>query len=162
MRHKTLPSIHVFTLSAAIALTLPLHAASDIQVPWNQVCRAAGGNRLTIQTVDGSTVDGFCMSITVDEMSINTSNGRIVKIARKALARIDMERSKNNGHQLRALGKGMRGGLRTSVGWLLSPSAALGIIGIPATLAWGAVSAPFCAIGDLIYQGNSTQQIKVI
>ena len=162
MTHKTSATIRLFALSATIALTLPLHAASDIQVPWDQVCRTAGSNRLTIQTVDGKTVEGFCMSISVDEMSVNTGKGGIVKVARAALARIDIQRSNNNGHQLRELGKQMGGGLRTSFDWLISPSALLGIVAIPAIIGWGAASAPFCVIGDIIHQDDATQQIKVI
>jgi len=161
MRHTSSASIHFFALSAAIAFTLPLHAASDIRVAWDQVCRAADNNRLTILTVDGKTVEGFCMSITVDEMSISTGNGRIAKIARSSLARIDMQRSRNNGRQLRELGKQMGGGLRTSVGWLLSPWAPLGLVAVPVIIGWGAAAAPFCAIGDVIHQGDGTQQIKV-
>jgi hypothetical protein len=37
----------------------------------------------------------------------------------------------------------------------------LGIVAVPAALAWRAVSAPFCLLGDLTYTAG-TQEIKVI
>jgi hypothetical protein len=163
MTHTTFGSLRFLTLSAVLVATLPLDAADEVRVPWNQVCRAAAGNRLTVTTVDGATVEGYCMSINVDEMAISAKDQqRVVKIARTALARIEMQRSKNNGHQLRTLGGEMYRGLRTSFGWLVSPSAPLGIVGVPAIVAWGAVAAPFCLIGDLIFEGRTTQEIKVI
>ncbi len=89
--------------------------------------------------------------IGVDEISVNTKDRGVVKVARSALSRIDMHLhiSSHRGHELRALGHGVHVGLSHGFGWLLSPAAPLGIVTIPATLAWGAVSAPFCAIGDV-------------
>jgi hypothetical protein len=95
-------------------------------------------------------------------MAVSTKDKGIVKIARATVSRIDMQRSKNNGHQLRALGKGLRQGLKQEFQWLLSPTAPLGIVAVPATLAWGVVAAPFCLLGDLANRGHATQQIKVI
>jgi hypothetical protein len=122
----------------------------------------AGGKQLTIQTVDGSTVDGYCLSINVDEIAITTKDQRIVRIARKTLSRIHVQRSQNDGHQLRALGRGIHKGLRKEVDWLFSPYAPLGIVAVPATLAWAAVSAPFCLLGDLTHANSGTREIKVI
>jgi hypothetical protein len=111
----------------------------------------AEGQPLTLTTADGATVDGYCVAIGVDEISVNTKDRGVVKVARSALSRIDMHlhTSSHRGHELRALGHGVHVGLSRGFGWLLSPDALLGIVTIPATLAWGAVSAPFCAIGDV-------------
>jgi hypothetical protein len=162
MTHVTLASIHLLPLIALTIWSLPLRAADQIQVHWNEVCAAARGKQLTIQTVDGSTVDGYCLSINVDEIAITTKDQRIVRIARKALSRINVQRSKNDGHQLRALGREIHKGLRKEVDWLLSPYAPLGIVAVPATLAWGAVSAPFCLLGDLTHASGGAREIKVI
>jgi len=162
MAHTASTSIRFLPLLTLAIWSLPIRAAEQIQVHWNEVCTAAGGKQLTIQTVDGGSVNGYCMSISVDEIAITTKDQRVVRIARKTLSRIDVQRSKNDGHQLRALGHGVHKGLKRQFGWLLSPYAPLGIVGLPATLAWGAVSAPFCLLGDLTHTPGSTQEIKVI
>ena len=158
MTHTTLTKIRFLSLPAVIVFALPLHADDSIQVRLNEVCKVADGNRLTISTSTGERVEGYCMSINVDEIAVTTRDQRVVKIARKALSRIDMQRSKNDGHQLRLLGRGLRQGF----GLLLSPMAPLGLAIVPPMLAWGAVAAPFCIIGDLTHQANRTQEIKVI
>lgn len=158
MTHTTLKTL---TLLAAV-WSFPLYAADAIQAHWNEVCRAAGGNQLTITTFGGTTVEGYCLSVSIDEITVTTTNQRVVRIARKTLSRIEVQRSQNNGHQLIALGRGVHAGLRTGVGWLLSPYAPLGIVAVPVTLAWGAVAAPFCALADLTHRTSHTQEIQVI
>jgi hypothetical protein len=37
----------------------------------------------------------------------------------------------------------------------------LGLVAIPATVAWGAVAAPFCLLGDLGDNGPVTQDVKI-
>ncbi|HEV2691225.1 MAG TPA: hypothetical protein VGV35_21860 [Bryobacteraceae bacterium] len=162
MTHNTLTAIRFLTLATLLAIAPQLHAAGQIQVHWNEVCRAAHGNQLTIKTADGQSVDGYCVSINVDEISVKTKENKVVKIARTTLSRIDMQRSKNEGRELAALGKGMHKGLRKGVDWLFSPFAPLGIVTIPVTVAWGAVAAPFCILGDLAHDPNDTQEIQVI
>jgi hypothetical protein len=162
MTHTILASIRFLSLSAVIVSGLPLCAADEIQVHWNEVCRAAAGNRLTIKTVNGDTVDGYCLSINVDEIAVTTKDQQVVRVARRALSRIDVQRSKNDGHQLSALGRNVQKGLRQGFEWLLSPYAPLGIVAVPATVAWGAVAAPFCLLGDLTHKASRTREIKVI
>jgi hypothetical protein len=162
MKHTTFPKISLLSLSAVIVWSLPLCAADEIRVHWNEVCRAAGGNQLTIKTTDGGTVSGYCLSVNVDEIAVSTNDQRVVRITRKTLSRIDMQRSQNEGHQLRALGRGLHSGLRKEFELRLSPFAPLGIVALPATVAWGAVAAPFCVIGDLTHRTSRTQEIKVI
>ena len=162
MTHTTAKNIQFLSLSALIVLAAPLRADDGIQVRWIEVCRVAEGKQLTIKTLNGDTVAGYCMSINVNEIAVNTKDKKVVKIARTTLSRIDMERKKNQGHQLRSLGNGVRTGLRKGFEWLLSPSAPLAIVAVPVTLAWGAVAAPFCLIGDLTYKAGDMQQIKVI
>jgi hypothetical protein len=162
MTHTTLASIRFLLFSGVMVSALPLYAADEIQVHWIEVCRAAGGKRLTIKTFNGETVDGYCLSINVDEIAVTTKDQQIVRIARRALSRIDVQRSKNDGHQLSALGRGVHKGLRQGFQWLLSPYAPLGIVAVPATVAWGAVAAPFCLLADLTHKTSGTREIKVI
>jgi hypothetical protein len=159
MKNIAFASIRFLTLPAAIAWALPLHAAGPTEVPWNEVCRVAAARELVITTANGDTVDGYCVSISVDEMAINTRNRGVVKVARKALSRIQMHRSK--GHQLSSLGKAMHKGLNYGFDGLLSPYAPLGIVAVPSILAWGAVAAPFCLLGDLKDKVTGKQEIKV-
>jgi hypothetical protein len=92
------------TLSAMISLGSAAPAAE-------QVCTVADGHQLTITTTNGDTVDGYCMSINVDEMAVTTKDRRVVKVARAALSRIQMQRSKNE-QQLKIARQGFEGGLR--------------------------------------------------
>jgi len=148
-------SLRFLTLSAVFVFTIPLHA---LEVPWNQVCSIAKGNRLTVATTNGDKVDGSCMSVTSDEMALKTTDGRVVKIARNALGRIDMQRPRNGGHNLESLGKPLRWGLNV----LFSPLAPFGALVLPPILAYDAVVAPFCLIGDLAQEDSGTEQITVI
>jgi hypothetical protein len=168
MKNNSSPSFRFVLLSAALLGTVPLHAADHVEAHWTDVCKVAGDKALTITTADGATVEGFCVSIGVDQISIRTKDQRLVNVARSALSRIDMHLhlSSTRGHELRSLGHGMRVGLSHGVGWLFSPSALMGMVAIPSTLAWGAVSAPFCAIGDLADKLSgppaSQREIRVI
>jgi hypothetical protein len=162
MTHTTFRNIRFFALPALLILAPRVNAADEIRVPWTDLCKTASDHQLTIQTVGGDSVEGYCMSISVNEVAINTKNKGVVKIARTALARINMQPSKHEGHQLRWLGQGMHKSLRKGFGWLFSVYAPAGIVAIPATLAWGAVSAPFCLIGDLAHAAPEPTEIKVI
>jgi hypothetical protein len=158
-------TIRFLMLSAVIAWTLPLHATEQVEVRWSEVCRVADGHQLTITTTNGDTVDGYCMSINVDEMAVTTKDRRVVKVARAALSRIQMQMQPSpKGHYLRSLGKGMHEGFRQGFSWLLSPYAPLGLVVVPGTVAWGAIAAPFCLLGDLKDNTISEQskEIKVI
>ncbi len=123
------------------------------------MCRVAAGHQLNVTTSDGKTISGACTSTDADALSLN-SNQRIVKIARSTLTRIQMYQS-GNGHHLADLGNGMSKSFRMGIGWLFSPAAPLGLVTIPATVAWGAVAAPFCLLGDMGSDGPVTQEIKV-
>jgi len=154
MKHTTF-----VILSAALAWTLPLLAADDIHTRWTDLCHVAGNRQLNVTTTDGATVSGSCTGTSVDELSL-TANQRVVKIARATLTRIQMYQPGN--HHLADLGNGMAKSFNRGFTWLFSPAAPLGLVTIPATIAWGAVSAPFCLLGDMGDNGPTTQEIKVI
>lgn len=139
-------------------VSLPALADSRTEVPWKDFCRIAGDRQLDIVTSSGESISGYCAVITVDEVSIRTPNG-IVKLGRATLTHITMERSK--GRQLSSLGHGMRTGLKQGTNWLFSPLAPLGIVTIPGTLAWGAVAAPFCLVGDLKHHLMGSEEVAL-
>jgi hypothetical protein len=111
---------------------------------------------------DGATVDGYCMSITVDEVAIRTKNRQVIKVARTALTKIQMHRGLEEQHPLKALGKGLQRSFRDGFDMLLSPAAPAGIVLIPGTAAWGVIAAPFCALGELKNKLDRPQEVKVI
>lgn len=152
----------LLALTGVIVCSLPLCAADPVEVPWNQLCKTATGNQLMITTADGATVDGYCMSITVDEVAIRTETQKVVKIARTALSKIQMHRTPQQEHPLKALGQDMRRTFRDGLSVLLSPQAPGAIVLIPATAAWGVVAAPFCALGELKNKLNGPREVKVI
>ena len=161
MTNTTFRNFRLLTLAALLILAPGAHAAGEIRVPWTDLCKTASDHQLTIQTVGGDTVEGYCMSISVNEVAVNTKDKGVVKIARTALARIDMQPARHEGHQLKWLGQRMHKSLRKGAGWLFSVYAPAGMVAIPATLAWGAVSAPFCLLGALAHSAEPTP-IKVI
>jgi hypothetical protein len=147
-------------LFAALTPAASLHAADTIETHWNDVCKTAAGNQLIVTTADGNTVEGVCIRINADEIAVATLDHRTIHIARTALSSLRMRRVK--GHQLKALGRGMRAGLRQELVWLLSPEATLGLVALPATLAWGAVTAPFCILGDLVSKIAPERDVKLV
>jgi len=154
-----------FILNSAFVLapllsTPPLRADDALEVQWNKVCQVADGHELLVRIANGDEVRGICLSVNVDEMAVRTKDNKVVRVARSAMSRLEMYRSPN--HQLQSLGKGMHGALQEGFKDLLSPAAVVGVVIIPSTLAWGAVSAPFCAIGDLKAKLDGTRQIKPI
>jgi len=152
-------TIRFFIFSAMLAWSLPIHAADDIHARWTDLCHVAGNHQLNVTTSDGNTVSGSCTATSADELSL-TANQRVVKIARATLTRIQMYQP-GNGHHLADLGNGMSKSFSRGFGWLFSPAAPLGLVAIPATVAWGAVAAPFCLLGDMGDNGPTTQEIKV-
>jgi hypothetical protein len=141
-----------------LATLAPLRAA-DLQAHWGDLCRVAGAHQLNVTTSDGKTVSGSCSSTNADGLAL-TTNQRVIVIARSTLSRIQMYEP-GNGHHLADLGSGMSKSFKKGFGWLFSPAAPLGLVVIPATVAWGAVSAPFCLLGDMGDNGPVTQDIKV-
>jgi len=161
MKHINLKVLPFLTFSVVAAWSLPVLAADTIQAPWNEVCKVADGHELILTTADGQTVEGYCVSVKVDEISVNTKDQKVVRVARTALSRMQVNRSKKR-RQLSSLGKGMRAGFRQGFDWLFSPLAPLGAVVVPGTLAWGIVAAPFCLLSDLNDEASGTQDIQVI
>ena len=159
MKHTILFGIRLTMFWSVLAWALPVHAADDIHARWNDLCRVAGSHQLNVTTTDGIITKGTCASTNDSEIAL-TANQRVVKIARSTLTRIQMYQP-GNGHHLADLGSGMSKSFSKGFGWLFSPAAPLGLVAIPATVAWGAVSAPFCLLGDLGDNGPTTQEIKV-
>jgi hypothetical protein len=153
MKFKT--CLFAFGFWAAIA---PLHA-DDLQAHWSDLCRVAAGRQLNVTTSDGKTVSGTCGSAIGDDLTL-TVHQRAVKIARSTLTRIQMY-DPGTGHHLADLGDKMSKSFKTGFGWLFSPAAPLGLVAIPATVAWGAVAAPFCLLGDMGSNGPTTHDIKL-
>jgi hypothetical protein len=146
----------------ALALAMPpssLFASEEIQVPWSGICTAARGRELALTTADGATVTGYCAAIDVKEITIRTADNRMIKVGRAVLSRLSFHPYK--GHQLQALRHGVHIGLKDGADNLLSVAALWGIIEIPGTLAWGAVTLPFCALGDLRSKLSGELPIKV-
>jgi len=158
MKYSHLSVISVLALLSVASAPGPLYAADPISVSWNQVCRFANNRELLLTTATGDTVDGFCIGIDVNEITVSTQDHRIVKIARTTLSRIEMRRAR--GHQLRSLRDDMIGGLGWGVGSLLTEWFPAGLLIIPGSLAWGAVAAPFSLLGDLKAKVSGTREIR--
>ncbi|HEY3738274.1 MAG TPA: hypothetical protein VGL53_00445 [Bryobacteraceae bacterium] len=144
------------------ALTLPCFAGtgeSPIKTHWENVCAISDGKQLIVTTETGEVVEGYCISVDVNKIAIRTLDHRFVQVSRSALMKLEMQRPK--AHQLASLGRGVKKGLHRGVQDLFSPMAIGGMVLIPATLAWGAVSTPFCILGDLFATEERRREIKV-
>lgn len=159
MKHTLFLGIRLASFWAVLAWALPVHAADQLHAHWADLCRVAIGHQLNVITSDGKTVTGSCTSTDADGLSL-TTNQQVVKIARATLTRIQMYQP-GNGHHLADLGNGMSKSFNRGFRWLFSPAAPLGLVAIPATVAWGAVAAPFCLLGDIGQTGPNTQDIQV-
>lgn len=148
------------TLLAIAASSNSLMAADQAEVQWQQVCQVTHGHELQVTTATGEKVTGYCVSIDVNQMTLSTSDHKLIKVAKATLAHLEMERSK--GHQVAALRRGVHKGLADGVNNLLSPQAIGGLVLIPTTIAWGAVSLPFCLLGDLKSKLSGNREIKPI
>jgi P pilus assembly chaperone PapD len=161
MMKLTLSATYGFlAISVLTASISPLQAADQKQISWTDVCRTAPGKELAITTANGDTVTGYCVAVSVDDVSIHTQDRGVVKVARTALSRIRLQRA-NRGHQLRTLRHDMHKTLTDELDWLFSPRAVGGIVSIPPTLAWGAVAVPFCLLGDLRDHFSGAEEIQV-
>ena len=160
MRHTHLKVFIAMILAVTVSSPSLFAADDSVETQWNQVCRVANGRDIVATTSTGEIVQGYCLSIDVNSIGIRTSDGKVAKIARSTLKRLEVHRSK--GHQLSSLGKGVHNGLKFGFDSLLSPLAPLGLVTLPATLVWGAVATPFCVLGDLKDKASGKQQIKVI
>ena len=160
MKHFSLKPISVVAILAMTAYSLPLSAADAKNVPWNSVCREAQGRELLVTSDDGSVVSGSCFSIDANDIAVNTPDRGVVKIARKTLSKLEVQASRK--HQVRKLGKEMHHSLKFGFKQLFSPAAPVGMVVVPAVIAWGAVAFPFCVLGDLGDEGTAKQELRPI
>jgi hypothetical protein len=70
MKHTYLQQLRAALLLAALLVSLPLHAADSVESNWNDICHVATNRPLTLTSADGSTVEGYCVAIQVDSISI--------------------------------------------------------------------------------------------
>ncbi len=141
---------------------LCLHLNADepqTAVKWDQVCSVSVGKQLVVSTDSGEKVEGYCIGVTVDTLRVQTPTG-IVMVARSTVHRLQMYRHPKN--RPASLGKGMKDTLRQGVEDTFSPLAPVGLILVPGTLAWGAIAAPFCILGDIATKLNGPPKVTEI
>ena len=143
--NNTLRCLIIF---AALAGSVTLRADAPLQMPLSQVCGFTGSRVLTVTTASGETVEGTCFAVNVDEIQVQTKKG-ILTIARSQLSRVRIYETPPHRH-LANLGKDIRTGLEDSVKMIPTEWGLVGVVGVPATLAWGAIASPFCLLGDAI------------
>lgn len=158
IRILNLPAALFAALTTASMLT-PLHAGEPVKVNWSQLCTLSQGHELSLTTDSGEVVQGSCIGIDVDGVSVKTRDARVIRVARQTLRRIQYERAR--GHQLRSLGRMMHAGLSEGTKMVFSPAAPIGLAAVPSVIAWGAVSAPFCVIGDL-HERRTTKAREIV
>jgi hypothetical protein len=149
---------------AAILFAFSAPAQSPPPIPetpvdWPNLCTNTAREMLEVTTESGDTIEGYCVFVQRDELTIRTLNGKTVKIARGTLKKVLALSGQE--HRLKALGKGMKQGLHNGVRMTFSPLAPIGLAAIPSILAWGAVATPFCILGD-VFGGKPTQRVVAV
>jgi len=148
----------LLAFAALPLLSIPLHANETRSVPWEGLCDVSTDHSLHLTTTAGADLEGYCVSIDATDVSVR-SNGKIIRIARDSVNRIFMTPRR---HQLRSLARGVHQGLSYGVRATFSPVAPVGLVAIPATVAWGAVALPFCAIGDLVKPREHPTELVIL
>ncbi len=143
-----------------LAATAAVFADNTVEAHWSQECRVADGKQLMLTTTDGQQINGYCFRVNADTLALKTLDKHTVTIARKAIA--GMRLRTERGRQVAALGKGVRAGVHQGHIWLFSPHAIAGLIAIPSTLAWGAMSLPFCILGDIGAPNVPDKDLKLV
>jgi hypothetical protein len=143
---------------AALASSAALRAQDSVQLPLPRVCDYARSRSIQVTMPNGETVEGVCFSTTVDELQVQTKSG-IVKVARAQLSRVTIADIQAH-HQVRHLFKHVGQGVANSAKLIPTEAGLVGLIGVPTTLAWGAVAVPFCLFGDLIGY-TKTVEVKI-
>jgi hypothetical protein len=138
-----------------------LWASAPLDVRWQDMCTATHDKKLTITTSLGKVVEGYCVNVTANELRVNTRDHGIVQIARGTLGRVFM-REGQGGHELRSLHQHLHGALKHELDDLLTEAGPLALAAIPPTLAWGVITAPFCALGDFKHSFDKASEIRVI
>jgi hypothetical protein len=169
MKRPTLPHLFVtqrcLLLSGAViffALSAPAQSPTPkptTPVEWRNLCSNTARELLVVTTESGDTVQGYCVSVQYDEVAIRTVDGKVVRVARGTLKTVLALAVAEN--RMKALGKGMKQGLRYGVKTTFSPLAPIGLVVIPGTLAWGAAATPFCILGDL-FGGKPAQRVLAV
>jgi hypothetical protein len=155
MRRIQLLTLSALAILSAILL-VPLAAADTVDVPWQQICYKALNHEMVITTASGDSLEGYCSSVDAAGVSL-TIKGKVVRVMRGSVSRLMIYTPR---HRLRALGHEMMQSLRTGFAALLTPSGPVALASIPATLAWGAVSAPFCILGDLVGRTDDGVELR--
>ena len=154
---RILKAIASILLSLLVTISpFPLFAGDPIDVRWEQICYKALNHEMVITTTSGEDIEGYCVSVDVNQVSLNMK-GKAIRVARSSVARLLLYPPR---HQVRSLGHGVLQGLRFGVRGLLTPCGPVAAVAIPATLAWGAVSLPFCVLGDIVGRLQSSQEIR--
>jgi hypothetical protein len=159
MRNNILSLTGELTLAAA-AFATPVYAADTVETRWIDLCKTAGNHALSLTTQNGGTLEGTCISIDVNGVQIRNEH-KVVTIARSELTRVRLYRAPH-GRNLAALGKMVGGSVKEFGPQLLSPMAPFALTAIPTTVAYAAVAAPFCAIGDIVARLKGKREVKVI
>jgi hypothetical protein len=149
----------IASIVATLLITIfpvPLSAGDPIDVQWEQICYKAINHEIVITTTSGEDVEGYCISVDPSRVSVNVK-GKAIQVARASVARLFLYPPR---HQVRALGHGVLQGLRFGFGALLTPMGPSAAVAIPATLAWGAVSLPFCLLGDLRAKVEGGREVR--
>jgi hypothetical protein len=155
---KLIAAARVLILAAA-ACTYPAAADDTIETTWNQLCSTAGRHEMSLTTLKGDRIDGVCVSITVNELTVRRQ-GTVVRIARAELARIRLYRA-GTGHNLADLGKLVGGGISASARAALSPAGPGALASIPVIAAYGAAAVPFCILGDIVAKIQGTREVRI-
>jgi hypothetical protein len=161
-------------ISAAIFAARPAFC-SDIDpnpdanhdaVPFQNVCREAGGREVTIVIKTGETYTGQCVFVEGDRLQFSAKDPanaasfqrKVMQISRDAITRFRISAAES---ELDRYGQNVRKEFKTSFSRIFSSRAPEGLVRLPATVAYTVVTAPFCLLGEMFRDRPAPREITI-
>jgi hypothetical protein len=141
---------------------------ANAQVPkkWSELTTYLKGKYVTIVTSDGRSMHGHFIGTSPTTVILDSGReadfiySGSFEVPRASFTTIRVGGEPIN---LEKLGRDLHRGYAHAFRRLFSEAAPLGIIEVPAITAWAAISAPFCALGDLFAAPRGlTESVQIV
>ena len=147
------------TLFTLLLAALPVLAQTPNEVSWNGLCEAVKGRELVVRTNSGATTSGYCLHTTDTTVQLGRRNRPAWSIARSEVESVRVRRSRID--RFRAFHTHRTEAFAYELILLDSPFFPLDAVLMPATMIYGAVGLPVCAVVDLFGYWNGTRAIRI-
>ena len=163
---RRFPPIRRFAAFAATVVFLSHSLHAEVPKKWSELTTYLRGKYVTIVTKDGRRMQGHFVGTSPTDVILDDRTtgdlfyGNNVLVPRATFTTI---RVGSEPIQLEKLGRDLHRGYAHALRRLFSEAAPLGIVEVPIITAWAAISAPFCALGDLFAAPHGiTENVQIV